>query len=77
MANAFKARSKKLDIARKLPPSYHKFPGEQYDAEKSEVIEWLIQQPSILEFLWDQFKQSSDIVYNPETGKWQGVDYAH
>ncbi|MEG1433852.1 hypothetical protein [Eubacterium sp.] len=68
-------RSKKLSIGRKMPPRYHKLPGEDYDIKKSEVIRWLIQCPDILEYVWDQFKQSGDIEYNPETGKWQGVDY--
>lgn len=75
MANAFKNRSKKLNIARNLPPSYHKLPDQDFDVKKSEVIKWLIQRPLILEFLWDQFKQSGDIIYNSDTGKWQGIDY--
>ncbi|GED34011.1 hypothetical protein P9G84_22470 [Brevibacillus centrosporus] len=75
MANLFAKRSKKLDVGRNLPPSYHKLPGEEYDVRKSEIVQWLIQQPSILEFLWDQFKQSGEIVYDPSTGKWRGVDY--
>ena len=62
-------------VARNLPPSFHKIPEEDYNVKKSEVVNWLIQRPSILEFLWDQFKQSGDIVYNPTTGKWQGADY--
>jgi len=77
MANAFKKRSAKLDIARKLPPCYHKLPNSEYNSKNSEAILWLIQQPSILDFLWDQFKQSGDVVYNSETGRWQGVDYAN
>lgn len=72
---AVKKRSKKLLVARNLPPSFHKVPGEDYNVKKSEVVNWLIQRPSILEYLWDQIKQSKDIVYNPETGKWHGVDY--
>jgi hypothetical protein len=75
MVNANKKRSQKLNIARNLPPSYHKLPGGEYNVKKSEVINWLIQRPSILEFLWDQLKQSGDIFYDPDTGKWQGVDY--
>ena len=58
-----------------MPPRYHKLPGEDYDIKKSEGVNWLIQCPDILEYVWDQFKQSGDIEYNPETGKWQGVDY--
>ena len=75
MANAFKKRSQKLNVARNLPPSYHKLPGEEYNVKKSEVINWLIKRPSILEFIWDQFKQSGDIVFDSSTGKWQGIDY--
>lgn len=75
MANAFKSRSKKLSVGRFLPPSFHKLPNEDYDVRKSEVVKWLIERPSILEFVWDQFKQSNDVFYNSKTGKWQGVDY--
>jgi hypothetical protein len=75
MANACKKRSKKLNVARNLPPSFHKLPNQDYDVKKSEVIKWLIQRPSILEYIWDNIKQSEDVVYNPDTGKWQGVDY--
>lgn len=75
MANAFKKRSKKLMVGRNLPPSYHKKPEKEYNVKESEAVQWLIERPSILEFIWDQFKQSGDIVYDPDTGKWQGIDY--
>lgn len=68
-------RSKKLSVGRNLPPSYHKLPGQDYDVKKSEAVKWLIERPSILEYVWDKFKQSDDVFYNPDTGKWQGVDY--
>lgn len=75
MVNIYGKRSKKLDVAKKLPPSYHKVPGENYDARKSEVLQWLIKQPDIQEFVWDQIKQSGDVEYDRETGIWTGVDY--
>lgn len=50
-------------------------PGQEYDVKNSEVTKWLIQRPSILEFIWDQLKQSGDILYDPDTGKWKGADY--
>ncbi|HIT90585.1 MAG TPA: hypothetical protein IAC41_09230 [Candidatus Merdenecus merdavium] len=75
MAKAFKKRSKKLEVAKNLPPSYHKLPGQEYDVNKSEAVQWLIKQPPILEFVWDQLKQSDEITYNPETKKWQGANY--
>lgn len=70
-----KSKSKKLGIARNLPPLYHKLPGQDYSPKKSEAIQWLIQRPSILEFIWDHVKQSGDVVYDSDTRKWQGIDY--
>lgn len=68
-------RSKKLLVGRNMPPSYHKHPNCQFDITKSETVQWLISQPDILSFVWDQFKQSGDLKFNPITGRWQGVDY--
>lgn len=68
-------RSKRLSVGRKMPPSYHKMPNGNYDVHKSECVEWLIKQTDIKHFIWDQFKQSKDIEYDPETGLWSGVDY--
>ncbi|WP_203219166.1 hypothetical protein AWH56_005315 [Anaerobacillus isosaccharinicus] len=56
MANAFKKRSTKLNVARKLPPSYHTIPGQTFDIKNSEVINWLISQPDILNFIWNNIK---------------------
>lgn len=75
MATLFTKISKKMEIGRNLPPSYHKLPGEKYDIKKSEIVQWLIQQPEILQFLWDQFQPSGYIIYDRSTGKWHGVDY--
>lgn len=72
---AFKKRSKKLNVAKKLPPSYHTIPGQEFEINKSEVVRWLINQPDILNYLWDNIKQSKDVEYDPETGIWTGVDY--
>ena len=68
-------RSKKLTVGRKMPPMYHKFPNQEFDIKKSEAVQWLIEQPDILSFLWDQFKQSGDVIYDSESGVWTGVDY--
>ncbi|HLR16197.1 MAG TPA: hypothetical protein VK144_10240 [Bacillota bacterium] len=58
-----------------MPPLYHKIPGQEYDVRKSEAVKWLIKNPSILEYIWDKFKNSNDVFYDPSTGKWQGVDF--
>ena len=75
MKNTAKKRSGKLIVARNLPPLFHKLPECEYSPKNSQVIKWLIERPSILDFIWDQIKQSGDVFYNHETGKWQGVDY--
>jgi hypothetical protein len=67
----------KLDTARLMPPLYHKLPGEVYSSEKSQVIQWLIDQPEIQEFIWDKIKQSGDVIYNPVSCTWQGIDYGN
>lgn len=69
-----KKRSKLLGIARIMPPCYHTLPGEDFDIKKSEVVKWLISQPEILNFLWNHIKSSGDVIYDPQTGLWQGVD---
>lgn len=68
-----KARSKLLGAAKKMPPLKHKV-GEEYDVRKSEAVKWLVQQPDILNYIWNQVKQT-DTTYDPSTGTWKGVDY--
>lgn len=75
MQSSFRKRSEKLKIARKLPPSYHTVPGEEFDIKKSEVMQWLLNQPDILNYLWNNIKQSGDVEYDSDTGIWTGVDY--
>ncbi len=68
--------SKLLDVVKKMPPLYHTLPGEGFDVSKSEVVQWLIQQPDILSYIVNRVTGTSKlIVYDRETGKWQGVDY--
>lgn len=71
--------NKHLEVAKKMPPLYHKIPGDKFDVMKSEVVNWLIKQPDILQFLMDRVANRSEstrlIKYDSDTGKWQGVDY--
>ena len=68
-------RSLKLRIAKQMPPLRHSFPNQEFDIMNSEVCEWLIQQPDIRSFLYSVVC-SDEIVFNPDTGTWQGKDYA-
>lgn len=67
--------SKLYKIVKRMPPLYHKLPDEEYDIRKSRVIWWLTKQPETLEYIWGRIKQSGAVQYNPETRKWQGVDF--
>lgn len=68
--------SEKLKVIKRMPPSYHTLPGQKFDIKKSEVIRWLIDQPEILNHLWDRLKFSGYVEYDPETRLWTGIDYA-
>lgn len=79
---AKKKRTKKdqlLDVARQMPPLHHKLPYESFDWNKSAALKWLVSQPEILNYVWQSISNRSDadefIVYDSETGMWQGVDY--
>lgn len=64
-----------LDAGKKMPPLYHTLPGQDFDYDKSEVLNWIANQPEMLNFVREQLKSAGYIVYNPETGQWTGVDY--
>ncbi|WP_312072034.1 hypothetical protein [Anaerotignum propionicum] len=70
-----KIRSKNLEIAKRMPPLSHTIPGRPFEIKQSEVVKWLLNQPDILNYIWNNIKNSEDVFYNPDTGKWQGVDY--
>ncbi|MDR7869160.1 MAG: hypothetical protein RIN56_20420 [Sporomusaceae bacterium] len=64
-----------MEVATFLPPTRHSIPGQEFDIRNSEVMKWLVQQPEILNYIWNNIKNSGAVVYNPQTGKWQGVEY--
>lgn len=68
-------RSQLLNVVRKMPPLFHTIPGQAFDILQSQVLLWLIKQPDILNYIWNNIKQSGDVFYDLESGKWQGTDY--
>lgn len=58
-----------------MPPLYNKLPNESFSFEKSEVMKWLSQQPQLIEYLFSVVSRKGFIKYNPQTQKWQGVDW--
>jgi hypothetical protein len=69
-----KKRSAKWNIARKMPPLRHSFPGQDFDIQKSEAAKWLIRQSDIMQLIFESVK-NMEITYDPKTGMWKGVDH--
>lgn len=69
--------SDKLDCVKKMPELWHKISDGEFDITKSEVVDWLINQPDILQYIFNRVANNGSktlIVYNPERGSWKGVD---
>ncbi len=57
----------------KMPPLRHTLPGQPFRLENSEVVRWLLNQPDVMQSVFDKAKKY--LRYNGDTGTWQGVDY--
>ncbi len=66
--------SKQFLAARKMPELRHSIPGQPFDIRESEVVRWLVQQPEIMQYVFDKLNYSGDIVYDRERGTWKGAD---
>ena len=63
-----------LKCARKMPPLVHST-VKPFDITKSEVAQYLINCPEIMQKVFDMAQHHGIIEYDPDTEKWQGVDY--
>lgn len=72
---AKRKRSKMLDAARIMPPLRHSIPGKEFNIKNSEVVKWLLENPVVWNYVWNNVKESGAVSYDSDTGKWQGVDY--
>ena len=72
---AQKRQSHLLNVAKQMPPLYHTIPGHDYSVEDSQVIRWIVSQPELCQRMFNKLRDSGYIVYDRETGKWQGADY--
>ena len=73
MARKKKRYSVNLDIGKQMPPLYHT--GQDFWYSDSEVLKWIANQPTLLNFVKDQLRSAGYITYDATTGKWTGVDY--
>lgn len=70
--------SQRLEVAKKMPPLRHSL-TQPFDPQKSEVVQWLVNQPEILNYLFDAVRgngyRETAIIFDDKTGTWQGIDY--
>jgi hypothetical protein len=73
-----KTLNSKLECVKHMPELRHSV-GNSFDITQSEVVSWLIQQPSILQYLFDKVANGADkcIVYDRERGTWRGTDHEY
>lgn len=73
-------RNDRLNCLKQMPPLHHTT-GNKYDIMSSEVMDWIVAQPEVRQWLYDKITDKSGgkkpefIKYNPKTKTWQGVDY--
>ena len=74
-----KRNIKYLDVLRKMPPLYHTLPGEEFSAEKSEVLQWILSDRDALlviaQRVFSDAKNRNMVIYDKNTGKWHGADH--
>jgi hypothetical protein len=61
-----------LQAARRMPPLNH-WPGQSFDIMRSEVAQWLCNQPELRQELFNWCKHRGVITYDLETRRWRGV----
>ena len=62
-----------LNCARSMPRLKHTV-GSKFDIRTSEVVKWLLDQPKIMQKIFNLAMNSGTIVYDPDTGEWRGAD---
>jgi hypothetical protein len=65
-------RSEAFAAACRMPPGLKLYPADRFDSSKSEVVAWLIAQPEIQQWVFEQFQISGALVYDWVRGTWGG-----
>ena len=66
-------KSKLLEVGKEMPMNFHRLPGMGYDPDKSKVLDWIANQPELLEWIFQQLRSTGYIVYDPQWEAWRGV----
>lgn len=62
-------------LAASMPPLSHSVPGQDFDIKNSEAARWMIDQPEILQMLFNYFRQSGAIIFQKENKTWVGINF--
>lgn len=71
--NSF-ATSNAFKVAALMPPGQKHKPEPEFDWSKSEVLNWLVDQPGIRNYLFEKCNHSGAIVFDQSSGTWRGRD---
>lgn len=63
-------------LYRTMPALPHSVPGQPFDIRASEVVKWLIDQPDVLQAMFNHARSSARISYDSATGTWHGATEA-
>ena len=69
-----KQRRYALDVAKHMPPLRHTV-GETFDIATSEVVQWLVAQGQVRQYLFRTCNKAGLIVYDQGSETWHGKDY--
>ena len=72
-----KIPSKHLQVASLMPPLAHWVGDQPFDIMASAVVGWLVAQPDIRQWLFQQAKDRRLIVFDPTTRTWCGVQHTN
>ena len=67
--------SRLLQPALAMPPLEHWDRAQPFDASNSEVLKWIAAQPELQAWLFEKLRNWRLIVFNRETGLWNGKDW--
>lgn len=70
-----KKHSPLWDVAKSMPPLRHSIPGKPFDISESDAVQWLMRQPEIQQMVFNAVRNQGSIVYDPDTGAWQGIEH--
>lgn len=57
-----------------MPPLRHSVDGQPFDINQSAVMNWILSQPDIKQWIFDKVKSSERIAYDASTRCWRGVE---